>query len=353
MKKCVYTSLVNNYDAVREQKMCPGWDYICICDDSFRSDTWKCVEFDKGTMSNSLASRYPKLVPHKFLEEYDYSVYIDASVTIVGDVQLLCEELDWPKFCTGVHPDRNSLFQEIDICTAIGKGNAKDLKTQKDFYKSEKMDPSIGLFENGILFRDHNNENTIKLGEYWWDQLMLFSHRDQVSLPFVLWKYDLLDSTSCFPEGFKKKNFKIPIAHGGIPPFKVPNQEKDLFFKLKELISSKTQIVCHRSPCLLSDYLNCDAIASVNYMNKPPMFYDTIVLYNMISAGHSIGDVLDIIQKSSSESSKILLIEDDVKSRKSKVINSLQFLSFENDMYQSIELYDCLESQLLCEVVFN
>ena len=309
MKKCVYTCLVGNYDYPRSQSISKEWDYICVCDRAFEHDTWKCVEFDKREMSSSLASRLPKILPHKFLSEYDYSVYIDASITMLEDVEKLCNYVGWPDFGTRIHSDRNCVFQEIDICLAIGKGNSKDLRRQRDFYTKEKIPRTFGLFENGILFRSHNHPDIIRLGDLWWDHLVKFSHRDQVSLPYVVWKNRIRHLISTFPKDFKKK-FRIPTVHGGrFPIRKLSFNENNIFSKLKNIVKSSVNVVCSRSPCILSEYMNWSSVASIAFLNKPKKLYETVVLYNLLSCNYDSDDVCEVINKAFGESRNIMLLE--------------------------------------------
>jgi len=356
MKKCVYTSLVNNYDTPRVQPVCSGWDYICICDDQFDHDVWKCIEFDKGSKTNALASRWPKIFPHKFLKDYDYSVYIDASITITGDIQSLCEQLNWPIFCTGIHPDRKCVFDEIAICKMIGKGNPSSLKKQKEYYCLKKMPKNFGLFENGVLFRNHNNSDVITLESFWWDQLNEFSHRDQISLPFVLWYYNLSNIISCFPEGFKKNNFRIPTVHSGRPKIRALSEaESGMFNRIKSLTKLKTQVVCYRSPCILSDYMNCHAIAFISFLHKPFEQYPIRVLYNLFSQKYSIEYICNVIEKSINESETVFVLEDNLS--KNILFNEAAFKvkSILNDrnfkLNDLVDLYKKNDSSFLWNVL--
>jgi len=53
-----------------------------------------------------------------------------------------------------------------------------------------------GFLWGGVLIRDHNNVDVIKAMDMWFNEVITYSKRDQISLPYVLWKcnvhYDLI-----------------------------------------------------------------------------------------------------------------------------------------------------------------
>jgi len=313
LKKCVYTCLVGNYDFPRSQPICDGWDYICLCDKKFSHDDWKCIEFPQKEDSPSLNSRYPKILPHHFLSDYDYSLYIDANMTILGDVEQMCNDLNWPEFCVATHPDRTCLYQEIDICRMIGKGNSSHLEKQKDFYQKEAMAKSFGLFENGVIFRSHKNLEIQRMESFWWDQLRTFSHRDQVSLPFAIWKCDVKNLVSVLPKGFKKKNFHCPIAHQSAPPLKkMTDTESEIFFKIREKIDRCDLVISYRTPCLLSDHGNWSAAETISFLNRPSKDYECIIVYDLISKNLGLDTLCRVIRKAKKESLKVIVVEDNL-----------------------------------------
>ena len=57
-------------------------------------------------------------------------------------------------------------------------------------YKSLGFPEHYGLYEANVIIRKHNNKSVIDLMEYWWSEILNNSHRDQLSLNYVIWKYD-------------------------------------------------------------------------------------------------------------------------------------------------------------------
>ena len=81
----VYTCLFGKYDKIHEPLFInPNVDYFIITDqDVSECSAWKKKELDNifGTekMSSIEKNRFLKIMPHLFLKDYDYSIYIDAN----------------------------------------------------------------------------------------------------------------------------------------------------------------------------------------------------------------------------------------------------------------------------------
>ena len=76
----------NNYH-LHEPVVKGDWDFVCFTDnENFESDVWdvRIVKplYDDGARS---AKRY-KLKPHKYLSDYDVSVWVDIEVKIKQDI---------------------------------------------------------------------------------------------------------------------------------------------------------------------------------------------------------------------------------------------------------------------------
>ena len=97
-KKVIYTSVFgcseeNNYHLHKHDIELNGYDFVCFTDNpNFKSDIWdiRLVDaiYDDGARN---AKRY-KLMPHRFLSEYDVSIWIDIEVKITKDIDNLVEE---------------------------------------------------------------------------------------------------------------------------------------------------------------------------------------------------------------------------------------------------------------------
>lgn len=200
MKKvAIYTAVFNNYDWLKEP-FCPSpeIDYICYTDTStLKSKYWKIIKVDLENQSPSLMNRKIKLLyPYTELADYEYTLYVDGSVMMKGDIyRFLTKYINKdPLLMNFKHPDNDCIFTEIDNCIKEGRGNAEKLKLQYDIYKRDGMPDHFGLSDNKIILRK-NCEEGKQLMEEWFHHVVNYSGRDQVCLSYVLWKHH---SNYCF-----------------------------------------------------------------------------------------------------------------------------------------------------------
>lgn len=195
-KIAIYTCLTGGYDAFIEPLYTPdNVDFFAITDAEVpNNSTWKKIDINVALgnlkLSNAEKSRFFKIMPHKVFGEYEYSIYIDANIFLVGDVSdyigyinsLVPMAAHW-------HPSRNSVYSEATVCKLLGKGNARKIDEQMLRYRKEGFPDDFGLVECNFMVRKHNDKRVIEIMELWWKEyLNSKSGRDQLSLPYAFWK---------------------------------------------------------------------------------------------------------------------------------------------------------------------
>jgi hypothetical protein len=190
-KYVVYTAIFNNYDILKETTFKNSQiDFICFTDNlKLKSNYWKIIYYDNKNYNPTLYNRYLKILgPFSELKDYNYSLYIDGSIVIKKDIIELFELADGIEMMNFKHDSRNCLFSEIDQCIIENRGNIDDLTRQKLDYQKAGMPENFSLSANGILLRYHRSKRLKNLMEAWWNEVWTYSGRDQVSLPYVMWK---------------------------------------------------------------------------------------------------------------------------------------------------------------------
>ncbi|WP_075603539.1 glycosyltransferase domain-containing protein [Saccharicrinis aurantiacus] len=209
-KKVVYTCLVGAYDILEEPHIRDGWDYICFSNDYVASpeSIWTILPIPSEYDDNVILSRYAKLLPHRVLSDFEYSVYIDANLSIVNE--LFFDQIDKliqsnTTIAIAKHTQRTCIYQEIEACYKLSKESYKNLSNWHKYLKGEQYPDKNGLHENNIIFRRHNDLRLIEMNEYWMLIFTKFVKRDQLSLEFVAWKYNI-PIKPLFYEGFNSRN---------------------------------------------------------------------------------------------------------------------------------------------------
>lgn len=200
-KGVIYTVITGGYDILSEPEYIDNeFDYVCFTDDSsLTSDLWdiRYVENEKGMDTARLSRKY-KILCHKFLEEYDYSIYIDGKVQIIGDMKKYLElysrgraMLCFPHFV------RDCAYEEAKVCAALGKDASEVIRNQMEGYAKEGYPARHGLTDCACMVREHRDKALQQVMECWWEEVRNKSRRDQLSFGYACWKngfcYDLSD----------------------------------------------------------------------------------------------------------------------------------------------------------------
>ena len=90
MKKVIYTSIFGNYDKLHYQEYIPdGYDLIIFTDSDIKSDQWEVRKESSIYQDNVRNAKRFKILPHRFLKEYDISIYIDGNYIVKKDINEL------------------------------------------------------------------------------------------------------------------------------------------------------------------------------------------------------------------------------------------------------------------------
>lgn len=190
---CIYTTIIGNYDKLPKLsvKKENNWDYICFTDNiDLISDVWKIIYVGndgKTKLDNTKLSRHYKTSFPNYLLSYDNLIYCDARMEIIGDINQQLKMLGANDIVFMKHPQANSIKEEMKRVLGGRLESVEMVDKIKKRYEEAGYKYNNGLYAGGILlFR--NNENTIKFFKEWWHEIENFSHRDQLSLNYVISK---------------------------------------------------------------------------------------------------------------------------------------------------------------------
>jgi len=187
----VYTALFGDYDyLIDPREKFEGCDFICFTDQNqLKSDFWEIRLIDKCDLPLNMMNRKYKILPHLFIKSYERSLYIDPNIAILKNPKDLSDKyLNHLDFVVPKHFLRNCVYDEAKECIILMKDIKKNIKKQIQRYKEANFPAQFGLSENNILLRNHLKKSISILMESWWLELNKETKRDQLSLPFVMWK---------------------------------------------------------------------------------------------------------------------------------------------------------------------
>jgi len=164
-------------------------EFICFTNTPhLKSNTWDIRLVDCELSARKQARKY-KMLPHKYLPNYDAWIWMDNSCLFKYDpVDLF--ELYMTNFdmCLHEHCDRSNIIQEAEVIIQRNLDDSTIVNNQIKKYLREQYE-DYGLYETGILMR-RNNSHIVSFNEMWWAEINNNSIRDQISFPYVLWKHN-------------------------------------------------------------------------------------------------------------------------------------------------------------------
>jgi len=194
MKIAVITSMCGLHTKLRNPSVkFDGVDYIAFVDRIHENcsvwDQRKALDFtlDDKFKGRRNAKIY-KVMPQMFLPEYDYWFWMDSTHEVIMDPKKIIEKyLGDSDIGLWKHTDRDCSYQEAEIIKKLNYDHRELVQNQINYYRSMGYPENNGLYELPASIRKNTDRVKI-LNMRWWEQICRYSSRDQISMPFVLWK---------------------------------------------------------------------------------------------------------------------------------------------------------------------
>lgn len=190
-KMAVYTGIFGDYDDLYEPLVTEkDVDYICFTDNrGLKSKQWEIRYVECEYVNRAVEARKYKCLPHRFLQEYDISFWIDANGQVIRPIKPLIEKyMGKSGILLFPHPQRDCIYEEGAANILRHREKTAKVVHQLYQYSVEKFPEHYGLFCGGYIVREHNREEILKCMEDWYQEILNKSARDQISLPYVLRK---------------------------------------------------------------------------------------------------------------------------------------------------------------------
>jgi len=164
-------------------------EFVCITDNpALQSPVWRFMQLPTSHLPAEKLSRRPKALPHEYFPDAEYSLYIDNTVTFKRLPQ--ASDLASPRpylFRAFRHARHTQLDQEAYAVSALGYEDATTICTQLAFYASRlPLGDITPLTTATVLLRSHHHATVRCFGAVWWENVLAFAKRDQLSFDFAL-----------------------------------------------------------------------------------------------------------------------------------------------------------------------
>ncbi len=217
MKYLVFTAVFNDFDRVFPPvKVEDGISYYLLTDDAaVRVDGWHTMYVDISNFRDAKsANHYYRSMIHEEVPGYDASIYVDGNIRILGNLRQLFEAFLATNAGLGVyrHPLRSTVADEAHACLVSGKISAIDMLQQElQSQKDDGFKDDIGLIEATIMMKNHHDQRMRLAMQLWQDRFESFGTRNQLSLPYVIWK----TGVTCL---YQDHNFREKNRYFGLYP---------------------------------------------------------------------------------------------------------------------------------------
>jgi hypothetical protein len=176
------------------------------------------------------ASRRAKLRPHLHFPEAEWSLWLDNKSRLRRDpneVLAACRAEADADFFAFRHFRRDCVYAELQTAWENGLDDWRVLKERERTYRAEGMPAHAGLIEGHFLLRRHAAPDVAHFGERWFEHVLRFSRRDQISFPYLAWKLGLRYRVITALDWKETVEFSVHDRKGRVPEF----PRRNLFYQ--------------------------------------------------------------------------------------------------------------------------
>lgn len=220
-KIVIYTSIIGGYDTpIDDFQKKDGYRYVLISDKPMQTKSWENIIYNlEGiNLSNAKKQRYIKLHPFIFFENDTLTVYIDGNLPVNDKLYEYIDKNKDYDITFKQHPCQKCVYQECNAVVQCRKDSAENVNKIRERYQKEQMPKNFGMIEANIIIRKCK-EWVKEFMSKWWKEIQDNSHRDQLSLPYVIWKNNLKGkvhiaiSKDFNPRGHKQNNSNVYVLN--------------------------------------------------------------------------------------------------------------------------------------------
>ena len=216
----VYTFITDGYDQLHQPLVIDdNADYFVISDqklDNLGIFHWIDINtIVPHSMGNSfMKNRYCKMHGAELFKDYEYSIYLDGVVQIAGDIICYLDQVGKTGIALYLNETNGCIYDAGILISLVGRCSFEKARDQLKSYAMEGMPENYGYLCGTYIFRDNRNALGNELMNLWWEEYQKWSTRDQLCLPYVMWKMGLvLEDVGIINNGQNRLEDKNLIHH--------------------------------------------------------------------------------------------------------------------------------------------
>ncbi len=139
MNLVIYTAIFGKYEKLRKPKIITkDIKFVCFTDRELKCPPWEIIRVKPEFSNFRRENRKYKILSHKFLADFQCSIYLDGRYIIMKDLSKYIEKwLGDNDIAVLKHPKRNCIYSEAKSCIKGNKDNIDLIQKQISRYKNE------------------------------------------------------------------------------------------------------------------------------------------------------------------------------------------------------------------------
>ena len=192
MKCAILTASANHRPIEQPPIHYPEADYFCFSDNPPLNTVWKVGQFYDfsldGHFRHRLNAKLYKVLSFFVVPDYDYYFWVDCTHTVkLPPREIIDTYLANADIAVFRHDERDCVYQEAEKVKQLNYDYHDRVNVQVQYYRQTNYPERNGLYElPAFVYRNTPQIRALMLT--WWEHIMRFSSRDQISFPYVCHK---------------------------------------------------------------------------------------------------------------------------------------------------------------------
>lgn len=183
-----------------------------IGDDGFIGKWRIVVVKDLPFTDQRLNGKIPKMLAHRLFPHAKFSIWVDSKSQLRRDPLGVLEALLWRTnsvLAISEHGARSSVYDEAKAVVRKNKATPEEVEVQLTQYRQDglpedkRFNGKKALNEASVIVREHTPVTNMLMC-LWFNEVVRFTSRDQLSFPYVLWRLKVHESINMFPVCIRK-----------------------------------------------------------------------------------------------------------------------------------------------------
>ncbi len=188
--RLVYTAITGTHAQLSARPDVPDTDFVCFSDIPLDRDDWKIRPIEApAQLSPRMQAKFHKLFPP---EDYEWTVWVDGAYSLRADASSHCLMDDLIAHSPsgfGLHRHHwyDCLYAEAAHTLELPKcaDQHRIIEDQVRHYAEAGHPKDWGLWAGGLMCRNQS-PLVAEIMHRWWEEILRWSWRDQLSLPVAL-----------------------------------------------------------------------------------------------------------------------------------------------------------------------